>query len=251
VKTVDRCDVMSEAYGLMLGKADSAANPQPPANVEAFTEVLGVRISWSEVDRDIDGAPIDIDVYDIYRIYVPSGSVPGSGASFELVEEVTIADGEPANYLDSPVIPGGHAVFYSVTAEDGCGLESEPSIAVEPLNCNFDGYTFIDNIAEGEVLAGPGEGVRVTVEDILNDYMGSGRYPTDPRWEAVTVVITDEFGISTNFSWADDPDSWWSQGTLPVWRLIKWVPVPGTPYTITASVVQNGCTSSYTVNTGS
>jgi hypothetical protein len=251
VKAVDRCDVMSEAFGLAVGQADSAAQPTPPVNIEAFTESLGFRISWSEVNVDIDGAPIDIDTYDIYRVFVPNGTEPASGDSYTFVDEVTIADGDPPDYLDSPAIPGGHTVFYNVTAEDGCGLESDPSLSVQPFSCDFDGYTFIENIAEGDVLGPDLEGIRITVEDILVGYWATGRYPTDPRWESVTVEITDDLGINYSYSYLDDPADWWSQGIHPIWRLVEWVPVPGTAYTIKASVVQNGCTSSYTVHTGS
>jgi len=134
VTAVDRCGVESIASAEVSGQVTSNDIPRTPPSAHAFLDEGNTRLRWQPVQSDVNGAPIWIEDYKIYRTDpLPSMSFPMVPIGFFLLETVSGA----TEYVDGPA-PAGYRYWYAVTAIDDCGNESGWTQAITP-RCSFNG----------------------------------------------------------------------------------------------------------------
>ena len=140
------------------------------------------RVEWSEVHEDVNGDPVYVDTYEIYRSPLQSASLP-EPASWSYLDEVSNA----TVYHDSIVIPDGQTVHYLVKAVDKCAPPNESELSASAsARCMFSGSVVIEEPYPGEDISGS-ESVRV-------ENIGA-----DPS------AVNDEVRVT----WiAEDGDSW-------------------------------------------
>jgi len=131
---VDICGVESAVSTEVSGQVTSTENPRTPSSVHAFLDAGTTRLQWQPVLNDVDGAPIWVESYKIYRTDAMSPmSFPMVPIGFFLHETVSGVN----EYVDDPP-PVGTRYWYAVTAFDDCGNESGWSQATTP-RCSFNG----------------------------------------------------------------------------------------------------------------
>lgn len=231
VTAADSCGVEGEASAAASGRAESTVAPKPPANVQAFLVGLTkARITWQAVTQDVQGRPITIDTYVVFRSpRVAEGTDP-EGLTYTAIATVTGA----TEYLDPGMgvpVPGT-TIWYRVKARDDCPNESDFSNAAEPA-CAFSGTVTITAPANGAQVAG-------VVPTTVQVSGGSDTY----------VKATFQFFNNTTGRLEKEKEI---SGPGPTWTY-NWLADPPGSYTITAIVEnEDGCTRSaeIEVNAGS
>lgn len=221
---VDACGVEGEPSDPVPGSAIIDTDPRAPRDVGAFVAGTDlVRVQWTPVREDVDGNPIHIDTYNLFRSPLASwGTDDPSGFTF--LTPVTGA----TEYLDSVVIPDGEILWYRVTAEDQCAPpnESAPSEHSRP-DCPFPGRVVIQAPEYNDVVTGP----TPVVVDI------EGNTGTEIYEKLDLVFEYEADGTSYTYSIAQ---------TTPIWNF-NWNASPGVhgpsfyrpgPHRITARVFQ-------------
>lgn len=229
VAAVDRCGAESEASTALKALCTTSVQPLEPSNVEAFlgSPTRMKRVQWVGVHEDVNGDPVSIDRYKIFRAGPRSdGLPPPLPAEFCLRAVVEGA----TRYEESLTLATCEEVWYAVTAADDCINESAMSEPVKPT-CVFDGRVEIQDPAYGAEVWGPTT-IRVVIED------GTGTY---------TGIRVRGFNESTLETWEfefADPGKIWT-GT---WDAQPAAGYPEGPYRIEAEVDQQSgsgvCTSS-------
>ena len=142
---VDTCGVESTIASELSGQITSIENPRTPSSVHAFFDGGKIRLQWQTVLNDVDGAPVWIEDYKIFRTDpMPLMSFPMAPIGFFHVETVRGAN----EYVDN-LPPAGYRYWYAVTAFDDCGNESGWSQTTTP-RCSFNGSVVFDEPGHDE-----------------------------------------------------------------------------------------------------
>jgi type II secretory pathway pseudopilin PulG len=149
ITAVDQCGTESNPTGAISGAAWTDINPVPPLNVSAFFQGTGIEARWDASREDVDGNPITIDDYKVFRTMpMPDTAPPPAPPSgFFYVGTVTGS----RTYTDNVLFPVGQTVWYYVTARDRCSPvnESDPSALAQPI-CTFSGDVTVQQPAYNE-----------------------------------------------------------------------------------------------------
>ena len=151
VTAVDECGLEGQASNEVSAQSWTDVDPLAPLDVQAFRSGPSkVRVKWSSVQGDLNGDPIYIDTYKIYRSpFQPAGiDDPSSWSYLGRVTDAT-------EYYDSIVIPAGQTVHYLIRAVDSCSPPNESALSeAAPAGCNFSGRVEIEEPDYGEIVAG-------------------------------------------------------------------------------------------------
>ncbi len=151
VTAVDSCGLEGQPSNEASAQSWTDVDPSAPIGVQAFP--LGgaeVRVEWSPVLNDVNGDPVYVDVYKIYRSPLQSASLadPSGWSYLDSVSGAT-------EYIDSIDIPAGQTVHYLVQALDGCSPPNESALSNNaPVACKFSGQVVIDEPVANEVIWG-------------------------------------------------------------------------------------------------
>lgn len=153
VAAVDDCGVEGAFSNEVWEESSTAVEPLPPDDVQAFASnpTTQVRVVWSPVREDVNGDPVYIDTYKIYRSPLQPANIDDP-ASWSEIDQVTNGATE---YLDSITIPAGQTAHYLIEAVDSCAPPNE-SILSDSTNpiCNFSGDVVITQPAYGATVWG-------------------------------------------------------------------------------------------------
>jgi type II secretory pathway pseudopilin PulG len=139
VTAVDICGVESAIATEVSGQLTSTENPRSPPSVHAFFDGGNIRLRWQPVLNDVNGAPIWLEDYKVYRTdALPLMSFAMAPVGFFHVDTVHGV----TEYVD-PLPPPGTRYWYAVTAFDDCGNESGWSQTTTP-RCSFNGDVVFD-----------------------------------------------------------------------------------------------------------
>lgn len=231
LKAVDSCGLASAPTSEFAGRAVSTTQPEPPQNVSANPISPGrVRVSWQAVTKDVAGAAIHIDHYNVYRSDSPidTSTADPSAAGYSLVGTVT--DGS-VEWVDngSPTAPSGYAYYYRITAFDDCPNESAPSNP-DSADCSFVGNVAMVSPVDGANVVGVVP-LRLRADGgVAGDYVRAEfRIVNEADGSVVTPVPT-------------------VSGAGPDW-VYNWIANPPGFYEITGTVFSaNGCSKSSTIH---
>jgi type II secretory pathway pseudopilin PulG len=136
---IDTCGVESVIAPEVSGQVTSTTRPRTPPSVHAFFDGGDIRLQWQTVLNDVDGKPIWVEDYKIYRTDpTPLMSFPMAPVGFFHVDTVSGVN----EYVDPPP-SAGYRYWYAVTAIDDCGNESGWSQITTP-RCSFNGNVVFD-----------------------------------------------------------------------------------------------------------
>lgn len=137
---IDTCDKVSGFSNVVSGQAYSTVKPAVVTGVNGDrTSVNNATINWAPVTTNVNGNPITIDQYKVYKYTTTSGASPstsiftylGTSSTTSYVDTLTNQDKQDLNANTVPT----NSIYYFVTAMNLCGFESDPSTIVE-VNCN-------------------------------------------------------------------------------------------------------------------
>ncbi len=229
VTAVDTCGRESGASAKSAGNGTSVLAPMAPTNLQAFFAMAAVRITWDEVDSDINENPIFIDTYNLYRSpLVPVGGDDGDDVTLPALATFTYVGSvsEATHYRDTIYVPDGYTVYYYVIAVDDCGNASAPSDVVNP-DCAFVGDV---------VFRSPGD--NTPVAGVVPIVVGATHSAVD--YENLTLEFIHEVSGAVDTVTLDEPG--------PEWRY-EWLANPPGPYTIIATITNDeGCAKSETIH---
>lgn len=229
---IDLCGVEAENADEALGESTSESNPRAISDLDAYwtgtPNDSPVRLEWSPVTLNVDGRPIFIADYKIYRAYGPPGSPTLSYSLRGTVDDGSTEWTEPFNVTDPP---GGDAYHYYVVSHDDCVNESAPSNVASP-DCEFHGNVVLLLPVPGAHVQDPGAWLRFQVADGYGNYQATFR----------VIRLSNGQTVFTQSGVVNGPDAFqvfWDTNTS----------VPG-PYRIQASATQlsTGCVETRSVD---
>jgi prepilin-type N-terminal cleavage/methylation domain-containing protein len=208
VTAVDRCGLESEPSALVAESVFTSIAPAAPIDVQAFHHwLLSKKLQWSAVRKDVNGNPIAIDEYLVFRTApISKKRSPRVPEDFSLVSHVR----EATEYTDNVTVPAGMVVWYVVQAIDDCVNESEYSEPVSP-RCSFSGRTIIRNPVYGESIWGPTDLI-VAVEDGASSYQELRLNISSADTGASASYTLAGPGPVWTLNWDAHPDSGFPQG---------------------------------------
>ncbi len=221
VTAYDRCGVESDPTDELSGSVTTTVAPREPGGVNAFLEGgTQIRLSWQRVLDDINGDPIWIEDYRVFRTAaLPEGVVPVVPDDFGFLATVVGA----TEYTDT-MPPPTTVYWYLVTTIDDCGNESGYSAAAS-ASCSFSGDVVFDQpdyadeffpstLIDVEVLNGSGGYTEMRL-DFVNETDGStyqelvtgpgpewlysmrgpGEGPFTEGWYTITAAVDQQDGL--------------------------------------------------------
>jgi len=151
VRAVDRCGTESQSSAEREGRSYTSVQPAVPTTVEAFFDIPPqVAVNWDPVTLDVNGDPVGIDRYEVFRAGpLEGGVIPSVPESFSLH---AIVEGE-TRFAEIPPLAGGDTVWYAVRAVDDCINTSDYSEPASPA-CAFAGRLEILEPVDGATVWG-------------------------------------------------------------------------------------------------
>jgi prepilin-type N-terminal cleavage/methylation domain-containing protein len=179
IRALDRCGVAGdEQASTVTTQYTTNVLPRAPINVNAAESgIYKNLVVWDAVHQNVDGDPIAVSTYNVYRALGDSGNPPLMDDLYTLIGSSATTSFED-NYGGSNAPPVGYIFFYRVSALDDCPNESALS-APAGAECAFDGQVQITP-ADGTVIYG--------VRDIVVTADGSDTYV------AGGVTVRDSYG---------------------------------------------------------
>ena len=148
VSAVDGCGREGAPSDEVFGDGPAGAEPAIPLDDFSYFDGGGVMMTWSPVSTDVDGNPLLLDTYEVWRSdFTDIGVVPNKPGGY--IYHMPLVTGGQTHFFDPIVVPPGKEIHYIVRALDGCGNVSDWSSRASP-QCNFDGLLEIlspDNTA--------------------------------------------------------------------------------------------------------
>jgi len=212
VTAVDRCGQESSPSTEEEGRSYTSVQPKTPSNVESFfASLTETSVNWVAVRENVDGDPVGIDRYEIFRAGPmeegPPPAVPG-GFSLHAVVEGEI------QFKEFLSLESDEAVWYVVRAVDDCINASEYSAPARPT-CSFAGHVEFQSPAYGTDVWGATT-VKVAVLD------GTGIY-TEIRIRGFNESTLDEWeftfptaGPVWSATWDARPEAGYPIGTYRI-----------------------------------
>lgn len=225
VRAVDACGVEGQDSNEASAQSWTDVDPLAPLDVQAFASGASqVTVIWSPVQEDVDGNPVYVDTYKIYRSPEQPFNIddPSSWSYLDQVVDAT-------EYVDPVVIPPGYTRHYLVQAVDRCSPPNE-SVLSDPASpaCNFEGRVKVTDPHYGDSVWGD------TVVGVV--VLGSG--PSAVNGNARLVFTNETTGAtwSTSIN-SSGPSTWqYSWNAQPGAYPLNFFTVG--PYLITAEVDQ-------------
>jgi hypothetical protein len=239
VTAVDQCALEGAPSAQASATSWTDVDPIAPFDVQAFLSATDqVTITWSAVQEDVNGNPLLVDRYKIYRSPFQPENIDDP-ASWSYLDTVTSG---ATSYVDSIVIPSGQTVHYLIQAVDRCSPPNESvlSDAANPI-CFFSGRVELQEPAYGATVWRD-TNVRVAVTGatptVSNDSVRL-KFLHEPTGNVWTTPDFSSAGFSWQYFWDAHPSTFpvdfFQQGS----------------YLVTAEVEQgvapNACSSTATI----
>jgi hypothetical protein len=148
---VDTCGVAGAASAEAVGRAwTNVAPAQPTGLTGSRSSPMSASLSWNPVTTKIDGTPVFVNLYKVYRYKAGASESLSSvsTAAFEprgTTSATTFTD--TLDTFDQQDVEKGGSLYYAVTAADLCGNESPRAGPIE-VSCRFN----------GSLIVSPGDG---------------------------------------------------------------------------------------------
>lgn len=169
VSAVDACGLPSPPSEAVRGQTYTATVPEAPQSVQAYPVAGGVRLIWDPVRVDVNGQPVWIEDYKIYKA---TGIYGATFAPYAFISGTTQwVDIVPYN----PAVP----VAYKVQAYDACPNYSALSTPASP-DCQF--------VGDVQIAKPPGH-VHVGDPIVVQLNGGSGVYDLTLRFEQSGIPL--------------------------------------------------------------
>jgi len=217
VTAVDDCGVESEPSAEVSGQVSSTANIVVPTGVNAFFDGTDVRVRWDRVREDVDGNPVWVEDYRIYRA---GPLLVGSDPPVVPIDFAQIATVQGDIEFREPRPSPGYESWYAVEAVDDCGNDSGPSTPAL-ASCTFHGEVRFNRPRYGEEYGSP-----MHIEVYVDNPVGS--------YDGLRVTFRNEDDLSTYTR------TWGGPGPVWVYDMSEVPDGAFTPgwYTLTAEVDQ-------------